>query len=148
MVEESEILPNLFVGNSDAGLACSTDKDFFIIDVRDDNICHSVYYTAVAEHMWQSLFPEHDMFSHIISIDNLDFIVDIIEQKMAEGKKVIVHCGAGVERSPLVCTWFMHKKKGMEFKQAYEFVKNKHHDTRDISDWLPFNYFDNYEEAK
>jgi len=37
----------------------------------------------------------------------LDKCAALISERLAAGKKLLVHCGAGVERSPLTCAWWL-----------------------------------------
>jgi rhodanese-related sulfurtransferase len=134
--DKTEILPNLFVGDSIAGYEFSKDKNAVVIDVRDIEIGASA---IDAEYHYQCLFPEDDKFSHVLSIKNLDKVADLIEKSLKNGKRVIVHCGASLERSPMAIAWFLHRKADMSFRDAYSLVKSKHL-TRDITDWLPFGY--------
>src|SRR5579884_1196928 len=55
---------------------------------------------------------------------------------LKDGKKVLLHCGAGIERSPLACVWFLHTKRNMDFDEAYEFVKEKRPIVADRRTWL------------
>jgi len=133
----SEIIENLFVGNCTAGHDFSKNTDGVVIDVRD--YCVDAPKMN-SEYHYQCLFPEEDQFCHVVSIKNLDKIADLIEKKLKQGKRVIVNCGAGMERSPLTIAWYLYRKKGMGFRNAYQFVKDKHRATRDVECWLPFGY--------
>jgi protein-tyrosine phosphatase len=66
----------------------------------------------------------------------LSIIADTIETLLSNGKKVLLHCGAGVERSPLACVWFLHTKRNMEFNKAYELVMEKRPQAADRRLWL------------
>lgn len=39
----------------------------------------------------------------------LDLAADLISARLADGKELLVHCAAGIERSPLTCAWWMVK---------------------------------------
>jgi len=66
----------------------------------------------------------------------LDLIANTIDALLKDGKKVLLHCGAGIERSPLACVWFLHTKRNMDFDEAYEFVKEKRPIVADRRTWL------------
>src|SRR5579884_2643613 len=68
-------------------------------------------------------------------IENL-YLGDWEDALLKDGKKVLLHCGAGIERSPLACVWFLHTKRNMDFDEAYEFVKEKRPIVADRRTWL------------
>lgn len=70
--------------------------------------------------------------------DRLDIIVDFVERQiLVLGKKVLIHCAAAQERSPLVVAWILYKLGGYKtFDEAYDYVKSIHPITLDRSTWL------------
>lgn len=69
------------------------------------------------------------------------FVIDalaIIINKALESRqeRILVHCGAGIERSPLVIVYFLWKYKQYTLNQAYEHVKMKRQVVQDRSHWL------------
>lgn len=52
--------------------------------------------------------------------------------------RALVHCGAGIERSPLTVTWWLHKKRGMTLEEAWATVSAKRPQAQDRrAAWLP-----------
>jgi len=66
----------------------------------------------------------------------LNRVAEAIHKNMKAGKKVMVHCAAGQERSPLAVVWFLHTKRGMDLEAAYDMVRSKRPQTMDCLDWL------------
>jgi len=52
----------------------------------------------------------------------LNLAADMIYSCSAVGKPLLVHCGAGVERSPLTMAWFLHRKLHKTLDEAYAIV--------------------------
>jgi protein-tyrosine phosphatase len=50
--------------------------------------------------------------------------------------KVLVHCFAGIDRTPFVAMVYVSKKYDLPFKDAYEFVKKKNPSTVFHWDWV------------
>ncbi|MDD1756136.1 MAG: dual specificity protein phosphatase family protein [Methanomassiliicoccales archaeon] len=50
--------------------------------------------------------------------------------------KVLIHCLAGIDRTPFVAMIYVSKKYGMPYKDAYEFVKRKNPHTVFHWDWV------------
>jgi protein-tyrosine phosphatase len=50
--------------------------------------------------------------------------------------KILVHCLAGIDRTPFVAMVYISKKYDMPYKEAYEFVKKKNPPTVFHWDWV------------
>lgn len=126
---ETEIIPNLFIG-----------------DLEDAKHFGDSHYNGVTLCVLESLrdpdyFP--DFFVPVVNMDmrqvdsfKLDICAYIIEQCLQNEKPVLVHCGAGVERSPLATAWFLNKKRKMTLDKAYELIKQKRPIVIDRRKWL------------
>ncbi len=66
----------------------------------------------------------------------LDAIAEIIDLQLAAGRKVLVNCNMGLERSPLAVMWFLVRKRGMTMDAAYELVKEKRPQIYDRRMWV------------
>jgi len=62
--------------------------------------------------------------------DEIDRAIDTLHELVQAGKKVLVHCRAGVSRSPSVVAAYLAKYEGHTLNSALEVVKNG----RDIAD--------------
>lgn len=68
---------------------------------------------------------------------NLKLIAEEIEQQLKIPKhKVLVACGAGIERSPLAIMWYLFTKKSMTLNAAYEYVKRLRPIIMDRRSWI------------
>lgn len=48
----------------------------------------------------------------------------------------LIHCGAGIERSPLTVAMYLVKYSGLTIDEAYKFLKEKRHQVEDRRHWL------------
>jgi protein-tyrosine phosphatase len=69
-------------------------------------------------------------------IASLDLTASVIDKALAEGRRVLVHCGAGSERAPLTVAWFLNRRRAMSLDTAYELLKRKRPIVQDRSFWL------------
>ena len=54
----------------------------------------------------------------------LDQTAALIDEELALGHRVLVHCEEGCERAPLVVAWFLKTKRGMTLDEAYALLKS------------------------
>ena len=66
----------------------------------------------------------------------LDAVAHVIQNHVDAGTKLLLHCGAGIERSPLALTWYMHTRAGLSLEEAFEFVKSKRPQAQNRLEWL------------
>ena len=121
----SQILDNLYLGNLDDAL--NVPPDFVIVCVLE--------YQPPNEPKGAYRFPFLE--GGLANVKVLDEFADFVDKLLSEGRKVLVHCAMGVERSPLAVVWYLHKKKGMSIPEAYAFVKTKRSVVADRTVWLP-----------
>ncbi|KAL9904697.1 dual specificity protein phosphatase 19 [Glossina fuscipes] len=50
---------------------------------------------------------------------------DFIEECRLNGGKILIHCNAGISRSPSVVIAYLMHYRGMDFQTAYKYVKTK-----------------------
>ncbi len=121
----SQIIDNLYLGSLDDAL--NAPPDFVIVCVLE--------YQPPNEPKGAHRFPFLE--GGLANIKVLDEFADFVDKLLSEGRKVLVHCAMGVERSPLAVVWYLHKKKGMSIPEAYAFVKSKRNVVADRTVWLP-----------
>jgi len=126
----SQILDNLYLGNLDDAL--NAPPDFVIVCVLE--------YQPPNEPNGAYRFPFLE--GGLANVKVLDEFADFVDKLLSEGRKVLVHCAMGVERSPLAVVWYLHKKKGMSIPEAYAFVKSKRNVVADRTVWLPKSVLD------
>jgi predicted protein tyrosine phosphatase len=69
-------------------------------------------------------------------IEELDRVAEFIYIHYLAGKRILVHCGAGIERSPFAVTWFLMKKKGMQWDAAFAVVQRMRPQAMPRDYWL------------
>ena len=126
----SQILDNLYLGNLDDAL--NAPPDFVIVCVLE--------YQPPNEPKGAYRFPFLE--GGLANVKVLDEFADFVDKLLSEGRKVLVHCAMGIERSPLAVVWYLHKKKGMSIPEAYAFVKSKRNVVADRTIWLPKSALD------
>ncbi|KTF91503.1 hypothetical protein cypCar_00018751 [Cyprinus carpio] len=125
-----EILPFLYLGS--AYHACRQDylSDLRItallnVSRRDSRPAKGQY-----DYKWIPVEDSHtaDISSHFQ--EAIDFIA-ISEWKLfqervkAEGGKVLVHCEAGISRSPTICMAYIMKTQRLRLEQAFEVIRQR-----------------------
>ena len=58
-------------------------------------------------------------------MDKMNRIVDIVEERKNEGGVVLIHCYKGISRAPTAILAYLIKYGGMDFKEAFSFVKKR-----------------------
>ena len=69
-------------------------------------------------------------------IGSLDITASMIDNALASGRRVLVHCGAGSERAPLTIAWFLSRRREMSIDAAYDLLKTKRPTVQDRRTWL------------
>ncbi|ALR71691.1 protein tyrosine phosphatase 2 [Anticarsia gemmatalis multiple nucleopolyhedrovirus] len=82
-------------------------------------------------------------------INAIDALYDYIERRINEGKKILIHCHAGVSRSATLAVYYYMKKWQMSYEEALRFVNNKRnvalsdHFVRFLSSRCIYRFVDN-----
>ncbi|XP_035255546.1 dual specificity protein phosphatase 5-like [Anguilla anguilla] len=64
--------------------------------------------------------------SHLADISaHFPEAIDFIDCVRTSGGKVLVHCEAGISRSPTICMAYIMKTKGLQLEEAFEFIKQR-----------------------
>ena len=93
--------------------------------LNSHGITHVINLTT---HRCPNLHQEKMEYSSFALSDNinfnllscLDIIVNTIEAKINEGKRVLVHCKMGISRAPSIVLAFLIMKNKMTFQNAFE----------------------------
>ena len=70
---------------------------------------------------------------HTEQLDHISFFLETLLEKKCD---VLVHCMAGMERSPLTVAYYLSYSKGIPIEEAYKIVKKNRHETMDRTIWL------------
>lgn len=127
MIDGSEILPRLWIGTC-ASCEAVRGQDFFCLNVLEgahtaDTACiHLRVLGDDGKAMPDRLAIAHDMINHAWG------------NPVYRG--VLVHCGAGVERSPLVVAMWMLVRFNLTLDEAYKWIKQERPIAEDRRAWL------------
>ncbi len=81
------------------------------------------YSHLYPKHFLYKNFPLHD--GEVIDSYVFEGALAFIRQAQNENRKILVHCAAGVSRSPSIVAAYLMKKKGMNPLEALEFLREK-----------------------
>ncbi len=116
---ESEIIPNLFLG-----------------DLQDAAHFEGMIISVLADVMP----AEPDRTIHLPFLANgratLDSTSALIDAALRLNLPVLVHCEEGCERAPLTVAWFLSRRRGMSLDDAYSLIKRRRPIVKDRRAWL------------
>lgn len=120
-IDKAEILPGLFLGRGDA----EGDFDFFILATNPRNVGKQ-RLTTKNNYQIPLNGSDVDIYSFTQSDQApLQNAVVFINDALIKGKKVLVCCQQGKDRSALVVAAYLMKKYGVTAEQAVNFMKSK-----------------------
>ncbi len=91
---------------------------------------------VVAEGVNPAADFQHPMLQPQFSVEYMDEIAALIERLVVTQYSVVVHCGAGVERSPLAVAWWLHRRRGLNLDQAYAQIQAARPEAQDRRTWI------------
>lgn len=112
-----EIINRLWVGNLD--------------DVIDQDVYKREFERVI--NVLNLIEPDDKGY---VDADVLDALAVIINKALESGERVLVHCGAGIERSPLTIVYYLWKFKQYTLNQAYELIQEKRQIVQNRSHWI------------
>lgn len=135
-----EIIPGLFLGSWTDGVQAQENgvTPLCVIETHpEDRYKGMTYYLPILQH------DEDTYLSDLppkVSIVALDDACEIINGALLEGTPILVHCWAGIERSPLTLAyWLVKNRRQPNLDEAYKFLKSKRPQVEDRRSWLPFS---------
>lgn len=135
-----EIRPGLWLGDQDDALMLAA-KGFIPVCVLETlpwGEPNKAYWVPI-------LVPQRSLSTELLhwqigadkaSHEQLDLVTLLVGNLLAEGRQVLAHCAAGVERSPLAVAWYLMKKEGLTIDEAYAEIKKKRPFVADRRLWL------------
>jgi hypothetical protein len=119
-----EVLPRLWIGTCES---CAAVKafDFARICVLEGPACdpNCMHHRVIGE-------------DGKIGLEALRDVANLIDRYWSHRAGVLVHCGAGVERSPLVVAMWMVRRLGLTLDDAYAWLKAHRPVIEDRRHWL------------
>ncbi|XP_021566538.1 dual specificity protein phosphatase 5 [Carlito syrichta] len=116
-----EILPFLYLGSAYHASKCEFLANLHITALLNVSRRTSEACTTHLHYKWIPVEDSHtaDISSHFQ--EAIDFI-DCVREK---GGKVLVHCEAGISRSPTICMAYLMKTKQFRLKDAFDYIKQR-----------------------
>jgi hypothetical protein len=126
-----EVLPNLWVGDATAAPLALPAGMAVLCVLENPSV-------TGANHIPILLPPSGQMWTGqpIAYRARLEQASLWISAQQASGKAMLVHCGAGVERSPLTVAWFMRKTYGVTLDRAYAWLQRIRPVIGDRQGWI------------
>jgi len=118
-LRETEVITNLFVGDLQDAQKFDGTIISVLPDIPQGEPPHSIHMPILAR-----------------GIESLESTADLIEQELASGRRVLVHCEEGCERAPLVVAWFLKTRRAMSLDEAYALLKSRRPIVEDRRHWL------------
>lgn len=141
MIQLNEVFHRLIIGNALDGIELAERPDFFVINVTESienpkaDFCLTIGVMHTANEKIRIFSSDLDtLASTIHSILNMN-----------SSQYVLVHCTAGIERSPLVVTWYLHKYLGLSLNDAfYEVQQNLRPEALNRLNWISYSSVDEF----
>ena len=128
----NKILPYLWVGNLND--AFTAPEDFIILCVLETK------YPLLPKRAILQPILEMSPNGPRVNMNGMEKACEIIDKVLNDGKNILVHCAAGVERSPLTIVWWLHTRMGQSLDVAYDFVKSKRPIVENRLIWIPKHF--------
>jgi protein-tyrosine phosphatase len=116
---ESEIVPGLFVGDLQDAQRFDGTIVSVLPDVPEAEPPQAIHMPFLAD-----------------GVNSLERTAALIDDELALGHRVLVHCEEGCERAPLVVAWFLKTRRDMTLDQAYALLKSRRSIVEDRRRWL------------
>lgn len=78
-----------------------------------------------------------DLFPYACEKGKLDFLANWVNYWIQnEPGRLVIHCLHGLDRSPLVVAWYLHRFRDMSLDEAYEKIRLVRPEVNDRRDWI------------
>lgn len=127
----TEILADLFLGDAQD----ARHFDGIVISVHEDKDTvpvHGINLPILKPYDWKD--PDAVIEADLGALERA---IATIHEHRAAGRRTLVHCYAGIERSPLTMVYYLHRHHGKSISEAYDFVRAKRPIVQDRQSWLP-----------
>jgi protein-tyrosine phosphatase len=120
--QETEIIPNLFVGDLQDAQKFGGAIINVLPDVPESEPARAIHMPILAD-----------------GVASMEKTATLIDELLSAGKRVLVHCEEGCERAPLVVAWFLKHRRSMTLDEAYALLKRRRPLVQDRRRWLGTN---------
>ncbi|NWI16617.1 DUS5 phosphatase, partial [Crypturellus soui] len=116
-----EILPFLYLGSAYHASKCEFLANLHITALLNVSRRSSKPFTDQYCYKWIPVEDSHaaDISSHFQEA------IDFIDCVRRAGGKILVHCEAGISRSPTICMAYLMKTKRLRLEEAFDYVKQR-----------------------
>lgn len=119
-----EIIPRLWLGNAKAALDENFLKDKGIEAVF--NCSKDIPFHPLIKRRYRVPVDDNLQPDEIRNLELWSYeIVYKLNQEYKEGHSILVHCAAGMQRSPAVIAFFLIAMGGMNHEQAMGYIQSK-----------------------
>lgn len=135
----NQIEANLYLGDWRDAMSAWTKgiSTLCVIETHyHDRYEHLTHYVPILDHDEDDLafVPPRAL------IHRLDECCEIIDDHLLNNEPLLVHCYAGIERSPLTLAyWLVKSRRRANLDGAYIFLKHVRPIVEDRRNWLPFS---------
>ena len=130
----SAIATRMYVGDLEAAAWALAQPEWSVVSVLEG----ASSFSYMGEHRAHLPFVLHKQAQPGL----LNRAVAWVEIEIARQRPVLIHCAAGIERSPLVAAWLLARRLSFEppltaLRMAYGVVKRRRPMIEDRTVWLP-----------
>lgn len=139
----TEIKPRLFLGTLPDSIKLSEKEpekwkliycaDHWPSDLRLDERPRKITHFPLLVTVERNTEGLQNQYAPLIK---LQYLSNQITMALNANRNVLLHCDAGVERSPLVITWYLTQTDNKTFDEAFEYVKKLRPIVQDRRVWL------------
>uniref|UniRef100_A0A8C8RKQ9 Dual specificity protein phosphatase n=1 Tax=Pelusios castaneus TaxID=367368 RepID=A0A8C8RKQ9_9SAUR len=116
-----EILPFLYLGSAYHASKCEFLANLHITALLNVSRKSSESFKEQYCYKW---IPVED--SHMADISShFEEAIDFIDCVRRAGGKILVHCEAGISRSPTICMAYLMKTKKFRLEEAFDYIKQR-----------------------
>ncbi|XP_053306406.1 dual specificity protein phosphatase 5 [Spea bombifrons] len=116
-----EILPFLYLGSAHHASRCDSLASLRITALLNVSRKMADSFTDQYNYKWIPVDDNHtaDISSHFQEA------IDFIDTVRCSGGRVLVHCEAGISRSPTICIAYLMKARRLRLEEAFEYIKQR-----------------------
>ncbi|XP_077205800.1 dual specificity protein phosphatase 5 [Paroedura picta] len=116
-----EILPFLYLGSAYHASKCEFLANLNITALLNVSRKSSESFTDQYCYKWIPVEDNHtaDISSHFQEA------IDFIDRIRRAGGKILVHCEAGISRSPTICMAYLMKMRKFRLEEAFDYIKQR-----------------------
>lgn len=132
----SWVTPRIGIADADNGILATKEEGIVVVNVSRE------VSNAGADVSFPLPTDEIDKVK-------LDFLSNWINYwlKTRQGR-IVIHCLLGVDISPLVVAWYLHKNRNLSLDESYERIRNAIPQVNDRRDWIKSGIREVIEEIK